>query len=260
MRILVVEDYGPLRGPVVTALRDEGWTVDVAGDGNGALQAMEDQEHDLVILDLMIPGVDGLNVLQRTRATGNMVHIMVMTARDSVEDRVRALDAGADDYLVKPFENDELLARVRCGLRHNACANILNRIHIGKAAHQIDDSIGIHHRTLYAGGFADVRFHQLHLAQIAQRLDMVGTIGVAARNTQPRTLTKQRLRDVATQKSAATKNRYQFALHRCSVTPRKILRALCTTARQLSRPTCVWRWQQPHLIRRACGADVDNIT
>ena len=75
MRILVVEDYGPLRGPVVMALRDEGWNVDVSGDGDGALKALEEQEHDLVILDLMIPGVDGLNVLQRCRAAGNFGRI-----------------------------------------------------------------------------------------------------------------------------------------------------------------------------------------
>ena len=117
MRILVVEDYGPLRGPVVTALREEGWTVDVAGDGEGALRVIEQQTLDLVILDLMIPGIDGLNVLQRIRADGNLVHVLVVTARDSVEDRVRALDAGADDYLVKPFAIEELIARTRALLR-----------------------------------------------------------------------------------------------------------------------------------------------
>ena len=146
------------------------------------------------------------------------------------------------------------------GLCYDACANILYGIHIGKAADEIDDGISIHHRALYAGGLADVGCHQLHLAQIAQRLDMIGAIGVTARNTQPRALMKQRLRDVAAQKSAATKNRYQLALHTCSVSQREILRALCTTAKQLSRPTCAWPARQGHLIRRARGTDVDNIT
>jgi len=117
MRILVVEDYGPLRGPVVTALRDEGWSVEVAGDGDTALAVIEAQPLDLVILDLMIPGVDGLSVLQRMRSTDDTAHVLVMTARDRVEDRVLALDAGADDYLVKPFAIEELVARSRALLR-----------------------------------------------------------------------------------------------------------------------------------------------
>jgi hypothetical protein len=89
---------------------------------------------------------------------------------------------------------------------------------------------------------------------------MIGAIGVAGRNTQPRALTQQRLRDVAAQKPAATKNRYQLALHICSVSQREVLRALCTTAKQLSRPTCVWPAQQADLIRRARRTAVDNIT
>lgn len=117
MRILVVEDYGPLRGPVVTSLREEGWSVEVAGDGDTALEIIEGRPLDLVVLDLMIPGADGLQVLERMRSAGNMTHVLVMTARDRVEDRVHALDAGADDYLVKPFAIEELVARARALLR-----------------------------------------------------------------------------------------------------------------------------------------------
>ncbi|MEM9378683.1 MAG: response regulator transcription factor [Planctomycetota bacterium] len=117
MRVLVVEDYGPIRGAVVTALRDEGWTVDVAGDGGGALEQLEESEYDLVVLDLMIPGTDGVGVLERMRSAHDDAHVLVMTARDGVEERVAVLDAGADDYLVKPFAMEELVARARALLR-----------------------------------------------------------------------------------------------------------------------------------------------
>lgn len=117
MRVLVVEDYGPIRGAVVTALRDEGWTVDVAGDGPSALEMLGGGAFDLVVLDLMLPGIDGVGVLERMRSEGDGAHVLVMTARDGVEDRVSVLDAGADDYLVKPFAMEELVARARALLR-----------------------------------------------------------------------------------------------------------------------------------------------
>ncbi|MEM6673145.1 MAG: response regulator transcription factor [Planctomycetota bacterium] len=117
MRVLVVEDFGPIRGAVVTALRDEGWNVDVAGDGAAALETLRESRFDLVVLDLMLPGVDGVRVLQEMRAQGDGAHVLVMTARDAVGDRVSVLDEGADDYLVKPFAMEELVARARALLR-----------------------------------------------------------------------------------------------------------------------------------------------
>lgn len=117
MRILVVEDYGPVRGAVVTALRDEGWTVEPVGDGRAALAALDRGSFDLVVLDIMLPAVDGIRVLEALRAAGSDVHVLIVTARDAVEDRVAALDAGADDYLVKPFAIEELVARARALLR-----------------------------------------------------------------------------------------------------------------------------------------------
>ncbi len=117
MRVLVVEDYGPIRGAVVTALRDEGWIVDIAGDGTSALAQLAEHAYDLVVLDLMIPGIDGVGVLKRMRAADDAAHVLVMTARDGIEDRVAVLDAGADDYLVKPFAMEEFVARARALLR-----------------------------------------------------------------------------------------------------------------------------------------------
>lgn len=117
MRILVVEDFGPIRGPIVTALRDEGWSVEIAADGHTALQQLTSAPFDLVILDIMIPGIDGLGVLREMRNADNDAHVLVVTARDAVEDRVAALNAGADDYLVKPFAIEEMIARAHALLR-----------------------------------------------------------------------------------------------------------------------------------------------
>jgi DNA-binding response OmpR family regulator len=113
MRLLLVEDSPRLQLSVATALRRSGYAVDLAGDGEEALWLAESNRYDLVLLDRMLPKLDGLEVLRRLRAAGRDTHVLLLTARDSVADRVEGLGAGADDYLVKPFALEELLARVQ---------------------------------------------------------------------------------------------------------------------------------------------------
>lgn len=113
MRLLLVEDSPRLQLSVATALRRSGYVVDTAGDGEEGLWLAESHSYDLVILDLMLPKIDGLEVLRRLRAGGRDTHVLLLTARDTVADRVQGLETGADDYLVKPFALEELLARVR---------------------------------------------------------------------------------------------------------------------------------------------------
>ncbi len=117
MRILVVEDYAPLRHSVVQCLREAGYAVDECERGDDGISAALSGAHDLILLDLMLPGIDGFEFLRQYRAAGRDGHVLVMTARNAVDDRVRGLDTGADDYLVKPFAVEELLARVRALLR-----------------------------------------------------------------------------------------------------------------------------------------------
>jgi DNA-binding response OmpR family regulator len=112
MRVLIVEDSARLQRTLASALRKSNYAVDVAGDGDEGLWMATTHPYDLVVLDIMLPKRDGLSVLAELRRRGHSVHVLLLTARDTIADRVQGLRAGADDYLVKPFALDELLARV----------------------------------------------------------------------------------------------------------------------------------------------------
>jgi DNA-binding response OmpR family regulator len=117
MRVLVVEDYPPLCKSISQGLREAGFAVDATGNGEEGLWYAKSNDYDVIILDLMLPGIDGLTILERLRSLGHSTHVLILTARDTVQDRVRGLDQGADDYLVKPFAHAELLSRVRALVR-----------------------------------------------------------------------------------------------------------------------------------------------
>lgn len=123
MRLLVVDDDPDVRESLRNSLEFEGYGVDTAGDGEQALHlivsAAADVRPDLAIVDVMMPGIDGLEVCRRLRAGGERMPVLMLTARDGLGDRVTGLDAGADDYLVKPFALEELLARLRALLKQN---------------------------------------------------------------------------------------------------------------------------------------------
>jgi two-component system response regulator MprA len=119
-RVLVVDDEPAVRESLERALVAEGYAVLLAIDGEEALAAVERDRPDLVLLDVLMPALDGVAACRRLRAAGNRVPVLMLTARDGVGDRVAGLDAGADDYLVKPFALDELLARIRALLRRAA--------------------------------------------------------------------------------------------------------------------------------------------
>ncbi|MBC7228803.1 MAG: response regulator transcription factor [Actinobacteria bacterium] len=127
MRILVVEDDEKIARFIRKGLTEEGYAVDVARNGEEALSFATSAPYDLIILDLLIPRIDGITVCRRLRESNLSVSILILTAKDSIEDRVTGLDAGADDYLVKPFAFAELLARIRALMRRpqSATSNIL---------------------------------------------------------------------------------------------------------------------------------------
>jgi two-component system copper resistance phosphate regulon response regulator CusR len=117
MRILLVEDEPRVAGFIAKGLREQAYAVDIAKDGEEALYFASENDYDLIILDLMLPIIDGMTVCKRLRGSGLRKPILILTARDTVEDRVTGLDSGADDYLSKPFDFKELLARIRALLR-----------------------------------------------------------------------------------------------------------------------------------------------
>jgi two-component system, OmpR family, response regulator MprA len=117
VRVLIVDDEPAVRTSLISALRFEGYDAVAVGDGSAALEMLDESAPDLVILDVLMPRLDGLQTVRRLRAQGQMMPVLMLTARDALGDRVLGLDAGADDYLVKPFGLEELLARVRALLR-----------------------------------------------------------------------------------------------------------------------------------------------
>ena len=131
MHILVVEDERRLANLIRRALEEESHVVDVSHDGAEALDMAQATDYDMLILDLMLPHMDGVEVCKRLRASGNDVRILMLTARDAVDDRVLGLEAGADDYLVKPFSFSELLARVKALSRRQVQAQVEQELAVG---------------------------------------------------------------------------------------------------------------------------------
>jgi DNA-binding response OmpR family regulator len=119
MRLLIVEDFEPLRKTLVKGLQEAGYAVDSSAEGEDGLWMATSNKYDLVILDLMLPGLSGLEILKGIRDKGLSYPVLILTAKESVEDKVAGLDSGADDYIVKPFDFVELLARVRSLIRRS---------------------------------------------------------------------------------------------------------------------------------------------
>jgi DNA-binding response OmpR family regulator len=131
VHILVVEDERRLANLIRRALEEENHVVDVSHDGAEALDMAQSTEYDLLVLDLMLPHMDGIDVARRLRAEGNDTRILMLTARDAVDDRVQGLEAGADDYLVKPFSFSELLARVKALSRRQVQPQVEQELQAG---------------------------------------------------------------------------------------------------------------------------------
>ena len=161
MHILVVEDERALCETIVRSLRRLAYSVDFCCDGNKAIELLGVERYDLVLLDLNLPGADGMTVLRTLRARGSALPVLLLTARDAVADRVDGLDAGADDYLIKPFALDELLARLRVTFRRiSMLQNAAGCSVFTNGDLQID----------FAAGCATLKGQELHLTRIEYRL------------------------------------------------------------------------------------------
>jgi two-component system OmpR family response regulator len=141
MRLLIVEDDSKLAGSLARGLRSEGYAVDLASSGEDALLQARVYDYDVVILDVMIPAPDGVDVCRALREDGRWAPVLMLTARDGVGDRIRGLDAGADDYLVKPFDYGELIARLRALVRRGAperpAVLVVGDLEVDPAAHVV---------------------------------------------------------------------------------------------------------------------------
>ncbi|MEY4918098.1 MAG: hypothetical protein RL616_2011 [Verrucomicrobiota bacterium] len=174
MRILVVEDEPRLQRNLAKALREEGYAVDTAGDGDDGSFKAEANDYDAIILDVMLPKLDGWELLARLRQQKKLTPVLMLTARDAPSDRVRGLDTGADDYLVKPFDLAELLARVRALIRRNV-NRPTNQIEIGDLVLNTRTKNAARNGqpvTLTAREFAILEYLALHRGEIISRTEL----------------------------------------------------------------------------------------
>jgi DNA-binding response OmpR family regulator len=174
MRVLVVEDFEFLREFIVQGLREAGFAVDESNNGEDGLWQARANPYDVIILDVMLPRLDGFSVLRQLRAAGSATHVLLLTARDTTADRIEGLNLGADDYLVKPFDFDELLARVRALVRrcYHEKSPILcigdMRIHTtSKSVQRGGEAI-----ELTAREYALLEFMALRAGQVVTRTDI----------------------------------------------------------------------------------------
>jgi two-component system OmpR family response regulator len=171
MRVLVVEDEPDLLASLLQGVREEGYAADGAADGDDGWFKAESYEYDAIILDIMLPGMDGWEVLRRLRQAKKKTPVLMLTARDAVRDRVRGLDLGADDYVVKPFDVAEVLARLRALIRRSASL-AQPRIELGPV--EIDTAARTITREgqpviLTAREYALVEFLALHRGKVVTR-------------------------------------------------------------------------------------------
>jgi len=175
--VLVVDDDEPIAAALRRALEYEGFRVSVARDGYAAVEQAQRDRPDLVVLDIMLPGLDGLAVCQRLRAQRSEALVLMLTARDAMPDRVRGLDAGADDYLVKPFAYEELLARVRALLRRGrpgSGALTFDDLRLDPVAHEV--SRGERTVELTAQEFELLRHFLAHPRQVLSRAQLLDAV------------------------------------------------------------------------------------
>ena len=136
MRILIVEDDAPLAQGLAFHLKHAGFAADVCEDGLGGLEAASQGQYELILLDRMLPGIDGMEILTRLRREGISVPVIFLTALGQVQDRTEGLNQGADDYIVKPFVFEELLARIRCVLRRPGTIQLTERLQLGDVVYE----------------------------------------------------------------------------------------------------------------------------
>jgi two-component system OmpR family response regulator len=173
MRLLIVEDEADLRTGLDQALREAGYAVDTAADGREGLYKAESWDYDAIVLDVMLPEMDGWEILERLRKN-KKTPVLMLTARDGVSDRVRGLDKGADDYLVKPFNLSELLARVRALIRRSAGAPnpvlTFGEIAIDTGSRSV--SVDSEPVTLTAREYALIEFLAFQRGKVVSRSDL----------------------------------------------------------------------------------------